>query len=126
LWSDGRVGSEINIETSGIYYYLIENSCGIFRDSIHLEFIEDNSLFIPNVFSPNGDQVNDVFPGLQFTNDFEVEIYDRWGSQIFKSKNIHWDGTCDNKLVLPGVYAYIIRSKACDKQLKYGTVTLLR
>lgn len=64
---------------------MISNACGVFVDSIRLEFIEDNS-FCSKCFSPNGDQVNDLFPGIQFTNDFEMEVYDRWGSLIFKSK----------------------------------------
>ncbi|MBK8642256.1 MAG: gliding motility-associated C-terminal domain-containing protein [Saprospiraceae bacterium] len=125
-WSDGSVGASIDIHSTGNYYYMISNACGVFVDSIRLEFIEDNSFFVPNVFSPNGDQVNDLFPGIQFTNDFEMEVYDRWGSLIFKSKNVQWNGTSMEKEVLPGVYAYIIRSKACENKIKFGTVTLLR
>ncbi|MEP7196482.1 MAG: gliding motility-associated C-terminal domain-containing protein [Saprospiraceae bacterium] len=126
VWSDGTVGSEIRISKSGIYHYLVSNCCGNFSDSIQLEFIEDANFYLPNVFSPNGDQVNDVFPGPQFTADFEIEIYDRWGSQVFKSTNIHWTGSFKNQNVSPGVYSYIIRSKACSNQLKYGNVTVVR
>ncbi|MEP7196484.1 MAG: gliding motility-associated C-terminal domain-containing protein [Saprospiraceae bacterium] len=126
VWSDGTVGSEIRISKSGIYHYLVSNCCGNFSDSIQLEFIEDANFYLPNVFSPNGDQVNDVFPGPQFTADFEIEIYDRWGSLVFKSTNIHWTGSFKNQNVSPGVYAYIIRSKACSNQLKYGNVTVVR
>ncbi len=125
-WSNGTIGSGININKSGIYSFIISNSCGIFIDSISLEFIEDNGLYLPNVFSPNGDQVNDVFPGIQFTEDFDIEIYDRWGSRLFESSNKHWNGTFKSQDVPPGVYAYIIRSKACKHKIKYGNITLVR
>jgi gliding motility-associated-like protein len=125
-WSNGTIGSGISINKSGIYSFIISNSCGIFIDSISLEFIENNGLYIPNVFSPNGDQVNDVFPGIQFTEDFDIEIYDRWGSRLFESSNKHWNGTFKSQDVPPGVYAYIIRSKACKHKIKYGNITLVR
>ncbi len=125
-WSDGTVGPEISISKSGLYYYTVSNTCGIFKDSIQLEFIEEGNLYLPNIFSPNGDQVNDFFPGTQFTSDFEIEIFDRWGSLVFSSNNIHWDGTFKNQNVPPGVYTYIIKSKSCSNTIKYGNVTVVR
>lgn len=125
-WSDGTIGSGINIGKSGIYSFKISNSCGTYIDSISLEFIEDNGLYVPNVFSPNGDQVNDVFPGIQFTEDFDIEIYDRWGSRLFVASNKHWNGTFKSQDVPPGVYAYIIRNKFCKEHVVYGNVTLIR
>ena len=125
-WSDGSIGPEIYFNKSGIIEYHISNTCGIFKSSLELEFKKDLDSYIPNVFSPNGDQVNDVFPGTYITEGFELEIYDRWGSQIFKSNNTQWKGTFKSQDVPPGVYAYIIKSKICNQNIKYGNVTLVR
>ena len=78
---------------------------------------------IPNAFSPNGDGVNDMFeiPVLNNYPDFEIEIYNRWGNQVYDYKNqgktipLWWDGystgrlTLNNSKPLPvGTYYYII------------------
>ncbi|MGB5032186.1 MAG: gliding motility-associated C-terminal domain-containing protein [Saprospiraceae bacterium] len=108
-WSNGSIGSVINLNKSGIYSYKISNNCGIFTDSITLEFIEENGFFVPNVFSPNGDQVNDAFPRTQITEDFGLEIHDHLGSQLFKSNNTHWKGTFKSQDALIGLFVYILK-----------------
>lgn len=54
------------------------------------------SELIPNIFSPNGDGINDVFfiPKICFKSDFSLQIFDRWGLQIYNttSRNDIWDG----------------------------------
>lgn len=93
-----------------------------------------SELEIPNVFTPNGDGVNDVF-FLQTTNLTEITclIYDRWGVKMYDvtsdKGNIGWDGkTFGNKDVPAGTYFYIIKAKGKDaKDYEYkGTVTLFR
>lgn len=68
------------------------------------------SIEIPNVFTPNGDMVNDYF-GMQVVNaeSFEVSIVNRWGNEVFYSNDaaFKWNGT--TALGLPaaeGVYFY--------------------
>jgi gliding motility-associated-like protein len=69
-------------------------------------------LLIPNVFSPNGDGVNDRFmvnyTGSQPVN---VSVFDRWGVQMYQSnnKNEGWDGNnADGQAVVDGVYFYVV------------------
>jgi gliding motility-associated-like protein len=92
---------------------------------------------IPNVFSPNGDGVNDLF-GVSFGADLEVvamtgTIYDRWGNLVYSSKEspFQWNGFYAGELVMPGVYAYIIqvefvREGVMRQQIFYGDVTVVR
>ena len=67
-----------------------------------------------NVFSPNGDGVNDVFnPGIigEFRGCIQFKIFDRWGSKVFDAENgqYTWDGrTLNGKLASGGVYYYVI------------------
>lgn len=80
---------------------------------------------IPNVFSPNGDGVNDVF---YFANsgieEFSLKIFNRWGEQLFSSVSpeISWDGRTSAGIeVSNGTYFYEVRAKSESKD--YGTVT---
>lgn len=75
----------------------------------------DENIELPNVFSPNGDQVNDVLhfteiPDPEFFESFSLKIYNRWGSELFvaNSGGKGWDGTFENKDVPQGVYYYVL------------------
>jgi gliding motility-associated-like protein len=78
--------------------------------------------FIPNVFSPNGDGINDVFmPGL------ELQIYDRYGVVLYNG-NDGWDGRYNGRPVDPDTYFYSI-SYADYNELEHskkGYLTLVR
>ncbi len=69
---------------------------------------------LPNVFTPNGDNVNDVFTAKNpngFVQKVDMKIYNRWGQLIYHTTDplIKWDGRILNSktLVSPGVYYYI-------------------
>ncbi|MEO7991754.1 MAG: PKD-like domain-containing protein [Chryseolinea sp.] len=97
---------------------------------------------IPNAFTPNtsgpnggvsgGGTFNDVFiPITKGVEEFQMQIFDRWGSLIFESneKNIGWDGYDKNGLLLPaGVYVYKLTLRLSNGQrtTQVGDVTLIR
>lgn len=89
-------------------------------------------LFMPNAFSPNGDGTNDILyvRGDQIIESMEIFIYNRWGQEVFRSKdvNIGWDGTFKGEKLDPDVYAYYLKIKCIDGEefTKKGNVTLLR
>jgi gliding motility-associated-like protein len=94
-----------------------------------------SSLTIPNVFTPNGDGVNDFY-FLKTTNLSEISasIYDRWGHLVYEllnsdKSNILWDGkNMAGKDVAEGTYFYIIKAKGKDAQPyeSKGTISLFR
>jgi len=99
----------------------------------------DAQYFIPNVFTPNGDGINDYFTlfGKQGGVDqIELlEIYDRWGNRLFETQNIAasiesqgWNGWYRGQPMSTGVYAYRIIYQYCDgtRYRLHGTVTLAR
>lgn len=107
---------------SGWYtvYVTDANGCNA-SDSVYLS-IENNAdcLLIPTLVTPDGNNHNDVWfiNGIQNFEKAEVEIYNRWGNQIFYSSpyNNDWDGsvnrgtTIDNEGRVPvGTYFYVIR-----------------
>jgi gliding motility-associated-like protein len=85
---------------------------------------------IPNVFTPNGDGINDSW-SLEDTflyEDSEVRIYGRFGSLLFQSVGYYeaWDGTNEQGNDVPdGVYFYSIEIGHGFDQIN-GTVTILR
>ena len=92
---------------------------------------EPAGLVIPNVFTPNGDNVNDVFY-VKATNmkDFNCVIFDRWGLQLYSWSDVKggWDGASGGKVVTDGTYFYIINATDLDGKdiKKQGAITLLR
>ncbi len=73
---------------------------------------------LPNVFSPNGDNVNDFFNALpyRYIKSVDMKIYDRWGVLLFQTTDphIHWDGKAiqSGQLCSDGVYYYICQVNA--------------
>ncbi len=66
---------------------------------------------IPNVFTPNGDDINDILyskANSRTINRIDMKIYNRAGMLVFETDNplIEWDGTYNDKYVSPGVYYY--------------------
>jgi gliding motility-associated-like protein len=91
-----------------------------------------SELIIPNVFTPNGDGINDIFHlkslGLSFIN---AEVYDRWGLKLYSwnATDGGWDGRAPSgENAADGTYFYIIKAKGVDgKEYKLnGGFTLLR
>ena len=106
--------------------------------SVRLEFEVESDYYTPNVFTPNGDGINDFF--TVYTNDPQLtigvfRIFDRWGNLVFEKLNFPtgqssegWDGRYDNELLNPGVFVYtaeLIRDGAPDRVIS-GDVTLIR
>ncbi len=90
---------------------------------------------IPNVFTPNHDNKNDIFKvNAENINDcfdkFNIKIYTRWGEKVFESDEFHfkWDGkNSRGKMMVDGVYMYIIEGTFKDQSFEYkGTVQILR
>jgi gliding motility-associated-like protein len=88
--------------------------------------IKAPDLFIPNVFSPNEDGINDNF-WVEYTGDqpYNIIIFDRWGKEVFASRNKQqrWDGTMEGKKLPEGVYYYKLRIGDRDFN---GNITLVR
>ncbi|MBT3800790.1 MAG: gliding motility-associated C-terminal domain-containing protein, partial [Bacteroidetes bacterium] len=89
------------------------------------------NLFVPNAFSPNGDGINDHFQikGV-FINEFNIQIFNRWGEKLFESDSINdgWDGSFKGKTCAFGTYYYSITAKGANgKSNKLsGSLHLLR
>jgi gliding motility-associated-like protein len=114
------------------------NGC---RDSAQLvvEVDFNRNVYIPNVFTPNGDGPNDEFRIFTCNGVSKIKtvgLFDRWGNQVYSAKDLSpecagvrlWDGRFNSKIANAGVYVYVIEIEFVDLSvLVYrGDVTLLR
>jgi gliding motility-associated-like protein len=98
-----------------------------------VEIAPDFSFYIPNAFSPNGDNTNDVFMGIgEGIATYEMWVFDRWGVSVFYTNDIKkgWDGKVQGKSaeVKQDVYVWKVRLKDVlgKKHIYIGHVTLLK
>ena len=106
--------------------------------------VHGGAIKIPNAFTPNPNvstggsgvpgtgSFNDVFlPIASGVEEFNMQIFDRWGTLLFESKdkNVGWDGYDRNGRIMPaGVYVYklVMRLSNGQRTTKVGDVTLIR
>ena len=75
----------------------------------------DFNIFIPNVFTPNGDGSFDIWwiKNIDQFPDNKVTVYNRWGSIVYDASGydnttVYWDGTDDGEPLPFGTYYYIV------------------
>ncbi|MBI2721779.1 MAG: gliding motility-associated C-terminal domain-containing protein, partial [Bacteroidetes bacterium] len=125
-------------QTVGIYdvFMVAINSFGCSDTVTHkIEVKPDFAFYIPNAFTPDQNNHNDVFlpKGVGISEDkYKMEIFDRWGELIFSSNAFRtgWDGTVkgSGQIAQDGVYIYKIWVTDLEGRKKYyvGHVTLLK
>ncbi|GAB4037599.1 T9SS type B sorting domain-containing protein [Spirosoma jeollabukense] len=112
-------------------YRIIATSGGKISYSNFYTLHRDSKIFIPDAFTPNGDQVNDVFFPKGVTDDqFLMNIYSRWGEVVYSTtdKTKGWDGTINGQPASLGQYMYRIELKdtAGQKTVRTGAILLIR
>lgn len=148
--------SEINWTGSGVVrcntcpasFVIPDKSGGLFtitvKDQFGCEYTASvfikvkQHFYVPNVFSPNGDNINDYF---NLISDSSVEridvlnIFDRWGDLLYEYHDFApngfqgaWDGNVNGQKALPGVYIYLFqfKDKAGDLHHLSGDLSLIR
>ena len=134
----GRISLPKQTRAGMIFQLAIENEFGCvdtIHDSIFVKY--ESTFWVPKAFSPDGDDLNDIFipkgTGNQLDfRDYQMVIYDRWGGEVFRTRDVNegWNGGQDNSsdLVAAGAYVYYIRYQQFNGIVKHlrGTVTVYR
>lgn len=137
-FGDGNTSIEQNplhtYADTGLYRVtlIVENKYGC-TDTItkNVRAYPDYTLYVPNAFTPNGDDINENFSGLgQGFVNYEMYIFNRWGEPIFKSTDYanRWDGRDKSGQISPqGIYVYLIKVKTPpgDEFTLRGSVALI-
>jgi gliding motility-associated-like protein len=124
------------------YSVIITNKDGCSDlDSMTLFVTTDLDLYVPNVFSPNGDNINDEIWINSGMNDVHIDlfqIFDRWGNMVHVARDFlagdpssAWDGKWNGSLLNPGVYTYLViihqeNPNEPGPTYRYGNITLVR
>ncbi len=98
--------------------------------------LRDPEFYVPNMFSPNGDGVNDFFfvYGKNIV-EFSIKIFNRWGEKVFEANDMKlgWDGTQNGEQLPPDVFVYLVDAKFANgvepqsyKLKRTGSLTLVR
>lgn len=144
-WNPGDLSGSVNtlmpsVSTEYAVYAYNEN-CTSETKTFQIEVLQncDCKLVIPNIFTPNGDQVNDEFfvQNLQVCDisDYEFMLYNRWGDLVWRSTDVTdlWNGKClmgncsDGTFFYVLAYSYIPGGTQTPKSVtEKGTVTLTK
>jgi gliding motility-associated-like protein len=117
----------------------LNNGCG---DSsiVTIEVSQDQTVYVPNIFSPNGDGTNDIFTIYGSDDVREVKkfmVFDRWGELVHYGENFPpnsidptdgWNGTFNNKAMNPAVFVYYAEIELTSGEIvtRKGDVTLIK
>jgi gliding motility-associated-like protein len=110
-----------------------ENGC-IDTISKVIHVYEELNVFVPNMFTPNGDDKNNTWKPVmsEYSKEgYQLSVFDRWGQRIFHTTNPEeaWDGTVNGKYAASNtVYSYriIVRDFTGQEYEFVGHVTLIR
>ena len=131
-------GSFNNIP-AGAHHISVTDDAGCSIDTIVQVSQLNCEIYIPNTFSPNHDNVNDLFE-LSTSGNYNITIlkyliFDRWGNLVYsasdfpiQSDEFWWDGSIRRLAAGPGVFAYYIEVEGPDRSRESfkGNVTLVR
>jgi len=140
-WSTGAISATIAVYSAGLYAVTVTNASGCTATDQILVNIRrkiETAVWVPNVFSPDDDGVNDyicVFANEGIRRVVTFQICDRWGGLCFRhddfpplSERDGWNGDVRHKPAGMGVYTWFAEVEYLDgsRELFKGNVTLLR
>jgi len=125
--------SSYRIEDTGRFSFSwIAENLLLCADTAYAEvFVYDEFEFeIPNIFTPNGDGINDAFRVKACgVYEYEIQVFNRFGKEVYTSKSLlqGWDGYINDRKANPGVYFYkiVIKDLNGDYLDFQGSLTLL-
>ncbi len=125
--------------TQTTYSLTVEDNGCSDSDALTIFVSKERDVFVPNVFSPNGDLINDRFTIFgneeHVTNIKSFLIFNRWGEEVFKGLNLPpndpnsgWDGTYRDQPLNPAVFTWFIEVEFIDGSIELyeGDVSLVK
>lgn len=118
LICEGCTNAFVTILSDTIFNVLVTDEGGcVAKDQLFVKVKDNADAFTPNVFSPNGDGINDtwrIYSSNPQARVKQLSIYDRWGGMVFTTSGFHpsdnesaWDGTVNGKKCGQGVYVFM-------------------
>ena len=137
-WQDNSPLPSYPVAFEGVYSVTVTNVCGKDSSDIKVKYDDCHKVYIPNAFSPNDDNINDVLVIYDHANVKNIKtfrIYDRWGDMVFEKLDFQpndpafgWNGKRQNRILQPAVYIYYAEIEFTDGEVlvKKGDITLIK
>jgi len=138
-WNTGSTEPNLQVGMPGLYAVTVTDEHGCTAsDFIQIQIQKKSFVWVPNIFSPDSDGLNDYLPiyaDQSVRRIVNFRIYDRWGDLCFQRDNFMllqdydgWDGRFRNKPAPPGVYVWLALVEFLDgtQSLLEGDVTIKR
>ncbi|MCF2447062.1 gliding motility-associated C-terminal domain-containing protein [Dyadobacter sp. CY345] len=143
IWTGNGISGEnenelkVQVSGSGQHVYFVkvldesDPSCYV-EKKLEVDFgICDATIFVPDIFTPNGDRINDTFDVIISDGEgVKLKIYDRWGEVVYlkEKTEMHWDGKINGMDAMTGAYTYILEYKNArgHEFTRRGTIILQR
>ncbi|MCO4819945.1 MAG: gliding motility-associated C-terminal domain-containing protein [Bacteroidetes bacterium] len=121
LWNNSDKNARIPVNESGTYVVEVVGGCETIRDSIHVqvEGCDGIKIWLPNAFSPNSDNLNEIFKPIITSNvccqikSYRFRIYNLWGELLFETDEMTdgWNGKILDTNVQQDIYIWMIEFK---------------
>lgn len=127
--------NRLALDTVCTYPFSVYGAASYYNPEINNTELSACEAYIPNAFTPNDDGKNDgfhvLFPLGCSIQDFQLDIFNRWGTEVFTTTNISakWDGNFKGEKQNMDVYMYQLKYRAGTNgkiQYRKGDVTLVR
>lgn len=133
-WNTDETTPAIEVSENGVYQVIITSDNCFAQKTFTVEGLEySGGVFVPNAFTPNDDYINQTFfIEAEIITKYKLEIYNKWGENIYVSEEIKegWNGIYKNQLVKNDTYIYILTyEEVCDQgtvKQKKGIINLIR
>ena len=127
IWSFGSHANPLTIKSPGTYTVTVSLDQCFLSNTFTVYVNEITSFGVMNLITPNGDGYNDNFEifDLYRIGPCEVNIFNRWGSEVFSSTNYNndWQGTFNGNRLQEGTYYYII--KCSNNAIRKGSINII-
>ncbi|MBQ3657794.1 MAG: gliding motility-associated C-terminal domain-containing protein [Bacteroidales bacterium] len=119
IWQDLSEGKNYEVTQPGVYKVEVKNICGTTSAETLVHERYCGEMIIPNIITPNGDGINDVFKIKGLNSGWHLEIFNRYGKRVFVSDNYQNDWSAEG--LSDGVYFYVMEKNGKRKK---GNVTV--
>ena len=128
----------INPTQTTTYTLIASDDNGCSKEATIIVFLsKTDKIYVPNAFSPNNDGINDsfkIFIGSNIASVNSLQIYNRWGDQVFQSlsndaiTDIGWNGQYNGRVASTGVYVFFADVTLIDgtSEIISGDISLMR
>lgn len=127
LWSTSQITDSISVADAGVFSVVITNEFNCTAEA-EVTLTECLDYDIPNIFTPNNDNVNETFGLITESENitFFLSIYSRWGQLVYEGAQ-NWDGNADGKPFPADVLSYVMEVNVRGNIIvEKGDVTLVR